>query len=127
MATTIEQDAHAIRQALAGDNDRVVVTLSREAAEFVAGFLDARAQGRRVVITREGPEVSPNEAAALLGVSRPQVRRLMDSGQLEYRTVGKHHRITVTSVDEWRARERPRRRAALATLADLQNELGLNE
>lgn len=123
----MERDAQAVRQALAGSGDRVEVSLSREAAEFIARFLDARAQGRRVVVTRGGDEVSPNEAAALLGMSRPQVRKLMETGHLAYRTVGTHHRITVASVEAWRARETPRRHAALAALTDLQNELGLDE
>ena len=71
--------------------------------------------------------MTPAEAAALLAMSRPQVRRLMDQGKLDFRMVGTHHRIRVASIQAFLDTERPRRRAALAELAELQNELGLTE
>lgn len=70
-------------------------------------------------------EVTPTEAAVLLDMSRPQVRKLMDRGLLEFRKVGTHHRIRVSSIRAFLDAERPRRREALADLAALQDELGL--
>ena len=72
-------------------------------------------------------EVTPHEAALLLGMSRPQVHKLLDQGSLEFRKVGAHHRIRVESIQEFLDAERPRRRSALAELAQLQDELGLTE
>ncbi|WP_239310330.1 MULTISPECIES: helix-turn-helix domain-containing protein [unclassified Frankia] len=69
-------------------------------------------------------EVAPTEAAVLLGMSRPQVRKLMDRGLLEYRKVGTHHRVRVSSIRAFLETERPRRREALADLAAVQNDLG---
>ncbi|MCK9928275.1 helix-turn-helix domain-containing protein [Frankia sp. Mgl5] len=63
----------------------------------------------------------------LLGMSRPQVRKLMDRGLLEFRKVGTHHRVRVSSIRTFLENERPRRREALAELASIQNELGLTE
>lgn len=58
-------------------------------------------------------------------MSRPQVRKRMDRGLLEFRKVGTHHRVRVSSIRAFLESERPRRRDALADLAALQNELGL--
>lgn len=102
-------------------------SLSRETAELVARVVDARARGQRVVFAHADEEVTPNEAAKLLGMSRPQVRKLIDQGALQFRMVGSHHRIGVTSIQNFLDEERSRRRAALGGLAHVQDELGLTE
>jgi excisionase family DNA binding protein len=79
------------------------------------------------VVTPRSAEVTPAEAAVLLGMSRPQVHKLLDQGLLPFRKIGTHHRIRVSSIRGFLAAERPRRREALADLADLQDELGLTE
>jgi excisionase family DNA binding protein len=85
----------------------------------------ARARGEEIVVSPANTEVSPTEAAVLLAMSRPQVRKLMDRGLLEFRKVGTHHRIRVSSIRAFLETERERRREALAELAVVQNELGL--
>lgn len=127
MIDVLTRDADALHRALDGKGDEVKLSLSRETAEWLARIVDARAHGQEVVFTRSGGEVTPTEAAALLGVSRPQVRKFMDEGKLEFRKVGTHHRITVESLQAFREQERARRRVAMEELSQLQNELGLLE
>ena len=127
MPDLLDRDAEALHRALEGAGGEVKVKLSRETAELVSQLVDARARGEEIVVTPGTAEVTPTEAAVLLGMSRPQVRKLMDRGLLEFRMVGTHHRIRVTSIREFLAAEQPRRREALDKLAALQNELGLTE
>ena len=127
MTEALTRDAEALRRALHRQGDEVRVSLSRETAELVSHLVDARARGQQIVVTHGNAEVTPAEAAALLAMSRPQVRKLMDQGKLDFRMVGTHHRIRVASIQAFLDTERPRRRAALAELAELQNELGLTE
>lgn len=127
MTDALTRDADALHRALSGTGDEVKLSLSRETAEWLAGIVDARAQGQEIVVTHAGGEVTPTEAAALLGVSRPQVRKFMDEGRLDFRMVGTHHRITVESLQNFRDLERARRRVAMEELSRLQNELGLME
>jgi excisionase family DNA binding protein len=121
------RDAEAIHRALAKAGDEVRVALSRETAELVARLVDAWVRGEEILVTAGNAEVTPTEAAVLLGMSRPQVRKLMDRGLLEFRKVGTHHRIRVSSIRAFLDAERPRRREAMADLAAVQNELGLTE
>lgn len=121
----LSRDADALRRALDRTGPEVKLSLSRETAEWVARIVEARARGQEIVVTREGGEVTPAEAAALLGISRPQVRKLMDEGRLDSRMVGTHHRITVESLQQFREQERAGRRVAMSELSQLQNELGL--
>jgi excisionase family DNA binding protein len=123
----LARDVEAVHRALDAGGDEVQVSLSRETAELLARVVDARARGQQVLLTRGHAEVTPSEAAELLGMSRPQVRKLMDQGVLDFRKVGAHHRIRVSSIRAFLDAERPRRRAALGDLADLQDELGLTE
>ncbi|MDR1386924.1 MAG: helix-turn-helix domain-containing protein [Propionibacteriaceae bacterium] len=128
MAVTVaHEDVAALERSLLAGGERVDVTLSRETVEFLARVAKAKAAGQEVVITRGFEEVSPAEAAALMGLSRPQVRKLMDRGLLPYRMVGAHHRIPVAEMKRYLVEQRQRREAALAELAELQNELGLVE
>jgi excisionase family DNA binding protein len=127
MADLLMRDAEALHHALAKPGGEVKVALSRETAELVSRLVDARARGEEIVVTAGTAEVTPTEAAVLLGMSRPQVRKLMDRGLLDFRKVGTHHRIRVSSIRAFLEAERPRRREALAELAVLQNDLGLAE
>ncbi|MCB0975593.1 MAG: hypothetical protein KDB86_13725 [Actinobacteria bacterium] len=51
----------------------------------------------------------------------------MDDRKLDFRKVGTHHRITVTSIRALLEADRKRRAPILAELASLQNDTGLVE
>jgi excisionase family DNA binding protein len=85
--------------------DGRVVPLSESAARLVAAVLD------------DDAKVSPEEAARLLGVSRPMVVRWIDEGLLVDEPVGTHHRIPVSSVLVLRDARRDAGRAALELVA----------
>ncbi len=127
MTDILTGDADKLHRALAKGGDEVRVTVSRETAEWVVQMVDAKVSGCEVVLTNDLGEVSPTDAGQLLGMSRPQVRKLMDGGQLDFRKVGTHHRITVASIQAFLATERERRAPILAEIARLQNDAGLTE
>ncbi|MFT3797950.1 excisionase family DNA-binding protein [Microbacterium sp.] len=127
MTDVLIRDADALHRALDGAGDEVEVSVSRQTAEWLARIVDARSRGQRVVVTHGHAEVTPSEAAALLGVSRPQVRKFMDEGKLGFRMVGTHHRIPIESVEAFKAWTRGRHHKGMEELSRLQNELGLFE
>ena len=127
MTAVLEADAREIHRALESDDEPISVSLSRETVEFLASVIDARAQGQEVVMTRALQEVTTTEAAKLLGMSRPQVGKLMEQGRLPYRLVGTHHRIPLSAINAFLDIESKRQRAAMAELVALQNALGLTE
>ncbi len=127
MTDVLIRDADALHRALDGVGDEVNISVSRQTAEWLARIVDARSRGQRVVVTHGHAEVTPAEAAALLGVSRPQVRKFMDEGKLGFRMVGAHHRIPMESIEAFRAWEKEQRTKGVEELSRLQNELGLFE
>lgn len=78
--------------------------------------LHGLANGRTVHVIVEGESYSPNQAAEVLGVSRTVIRKLMDIGELPFRTKpGSDHRL-IAAADLEAAR---RQADAMDTLASV--------
>jgi excisionase family DNA binding protein len=75
-----------------------IVRLPPRAAALLEAALAHLLQGGRVAILAEDQELSPNDAAEILGISRPLVVHRMDVGDLPFRYVGKHRRMKFKDV-----------------------------
>lgn len=62
-------------------------------AIMLEGLLDAVRRGADVTLLASDKELTPNQAAQLLQVSRPRLVKIMDRGLLAYRLVGSNRRI----------------------------------
>lgn len=80
----------------AGDDRTVIVP--QAAVDLIKTMFESLSRGERVAVLSEDAEVTPNEASAILGVSRPLVVHRMDIGDLPFRYVGKHRRARLTDV-----------------------------
>jgi excisionase family DNA binding protein len=65
-------------------------------------------------------------AAKLLGVSRPTLRKLIDSGELPASKTGSHHKLHLEDVIALKAKRHEARRAALDALHEIDDELGID-
>jgi excisionase family DNA binding protein len=99
-----------------------VVSLPPKAAALLEAALEHLLQGERVVLLADDIEVSPNEAAEILGMSRPLVVHRMDRGHLPFRYVGKHRRAKLKDVLAFKKKV-DAQRAAMKKLTDLGEEL----
>lgn len=70
------------------------------------------------VVVSQQAELSPEEAAKVLGVSRPLVYHRMDSGRLPFREVGTHRRVLLKDVLALKECEAARRDASRALSED---------
>lgn len=100
------------------DGSREAVEVSVAATRLIADLLEKAATSREVALLTEDAEISPEDAATILGVSRPLVRRRMDMGDLPFRRVGSHRRVRLADVLEIKRREAPVRAALEALRAD---------
>jgi excisionase family DNA binding protein len=94
-------------------------------AELLRQVLTSLAAGKNVTVTEALEEVTPNEAAEYLNVSRPYVAKLMDDGILPYRQVGNHRRIPFPDLAAYREQEKARARTSMREVTRLSEELGL--
>ena len=104
------------------DGDDQTLSLPPEAASLIGSLLGHLSQGERVAVLTEDQELSPNDAASILGVSRPLVVHRMDIGDLPFRYVGKHRRATLRDVLALKTRS-DAQRAAMEALADDAEDL----
>jgi hypothetical protein len=98
------------------------LSLPAEAAVLIEALLDHLSRGERVAVLTEDRELSPNDAASILGISRPLVVHRMDIGDLPFRCVGKHRRATLRDVLALKTKI-DARRAAMEALADDAEDL----
>ena len=89
--------------------------------ELACGF----DEGNAVTIVPYNAELTTQQAADFLNVSRPHLVGLLESNELSYRKVGSHRRILFKDLVEYQQRTRIERKKALDELATQAQELGL--
>lgn len=82
-------------------------------------------RGNRVSLLSFGRLLTTQQAAELLGMSRPYLIKLLERGDIPYEMVGTHRRIGLEDVLRYRRERSERRRAALREL--LQDAESLDE
>ena len=97
--------------------DDRTVTVPQAAVALIEAMLVSLSRGERVAVLSEDAEVTPNEAATILGISRPLVVHRMEIGDLPFRYVGKHRRARLTDGLALKAKLDPQQ-AALKSLAE---------
>ncbi|MFK4771746.1 DNA-binding protein [Rhizobium sp. ZW T2_16] len=98
------------------------LTIPPTAAAAVETLLAHLLRGERVAVLAEDQELSPTEASAVLGISRPLVVLRMDRGDLPFRYVGKHRRALLKDVLALKSRLDVRQ-AAIDLLAEDTEDL----
>jgi excisionase family DNA binding protein len=110
---------------VAADGRGPTIDLPPAAVSGLLTILERIADGRRPGILPVEAELTTQQAAELLNVSRPYLVRLLDQGAIPSRKVGSHRRVLAADVTAYKAREVERRRAALDALAADAQELKL--
>lgn len=83
------------------------------------------AAGLAVSIVPVGTQLSTQQAAELLGVSRPHLVKLVDAGEIPHTKVGMHRRLLLRDVIAYRDRQAGVRSEALDELSRLSEDLPL--
>jgi excisionase family DNA binding protein len=106
------------------EGDTRTLEVSRESLELFAEVLAHMAAGEGVTVVPRSAELTTQQAADLLNVSRPYLIKLLDAGTIDYHLVGRHRRILAESLLRYRSEDDQRRRAAADELSGLTQEMG---
>jgi excisionase family DNA binding protein len=103
------------------------VELPKTAVDGLIEVLEAVAAGDTATVVRTPREVTTQQAAEVLNVSRPTVVRLIDEGALPARKVGSHRRVPLADLLTYRDQMIAQRRQVLKDMVRDAEALGLSD
>jgi excisionase family DNA binding protein len=114
-------------QVAAAGRELTTFDLPPSVARLLTDILKQTAAGHAVSVVPLEAEVTTQQAADLLNVSRPYVVGMIERGLLPTRMVGNQRRLPLKDVLAYKADNRAKRLKSLEELAALDQELGLYE
>ena len=121
-------------EVLRANADRQEFTIRIEGTEFslpapamkvLAKILRYMSEGKAISVVPVETELSTQQAADLMNVSRPHLVKILEAGEIPFEKVGKHRRVKFVDVKTYRAKSKAERRKKLSALQKLGQELGI--
>jgi excisionase family DNA binding protein len=82
-------------------------------------------QGKATLIAPQGLLLTTQEAADFLGVSRPTLVKLLETGAIAFSKPNRHRRVRLQDLIDFQRRRRMERRDTLNRMTKEASELGL--
>ncbi|WP_313344374.1 helix-turn-helix domain-containing protein [Stenotrophomonas sp.] len=101
------------------------IQLPMAALRLLGDILAELADGNAVRIVPVHAELTTQQAADMLNVSRPHLVKLLESGKLPYHRTGKHRRVRFNDLMTYKQARDDKSAQALDALASQAQELGL--
>ena len=108
-----------------GIDSSPTLELPPKVLRFFAEMLGAMAEQKLVTLVPQKHELTTQEAAAFLNVSRPFVIKEIETGKIPHRKVGRHRRVTFTDLVKYQRLSQEGSDQALQDLTDQAQKLGL--
>ena len=119
-------DQHAEPAALLGP-DGEQIPLPIEVYQILVRVVDAMSKQRGVTIAPVEQKLTTQQAADLLGMSRPTLTKILDQGEIPFEKLpgSRHRRLLLADVLDYQSRRAERRNQALTELVRDAEEQGL--
>lgn len=101
------------------------IELPTTALRLLVDILAELADGNAVQVVPVHAELTTQEAADLLNVSRPHLVKLLEEGALPFHKTGKHRRIRFADLMRFKAARARASEQAMQELAEQAQELGM--
>ncbi|MEE9403386.1 MAG: helix-turn-helix domain-containing protein [Algisphaera sp.] len=108
-----------------GTND--LIDLPPMMRNIIQDVLQHLAAGRGVQIVAIETDLTTNQAANILGVSRPYLIKLLDSNDIPHTKVNRHRRVKLDDLLTYRQAQQDARGRSLDEMYQASEELGLYE
>lgn len=129
--TRIAEESGRILAAHARDELRVhlddgqTLVLPKSVARLLSHILTEMAEGNAVTMIPIHAEMTTQEAANFLNVSRPHLISLLERGDIPFHRVGTHRRVRFQDIKGYKDRLQADRSHALDELAKASQDLGI--
>jgi excisionase family DNA binding protein len=107
-----------------GENDQSI-ELPANVVNLLMEVLGAMAAGRGITLIPENAELTTVQAAEILNVSRPFLIKLLEEKLIPFRKVGKHRRVRIEDIMNYKQKIDQEREAILDQLVAAAQELNL--
>lgn len=109
-------------------DDEKDITVPVKAIHMLADILNQMAQGNAISIVPIHAELTTQQAADILNVSRPYlIKNILDAGKLAYHKSGTRRKILYKDLLAYKNDDLAERKALMAELAKQAQELGMME
>jgi len=102
------------------------ITLTPAIAQTFLEVLRLISSGNGFMMIPVTAELTTQEAADLLNVSRPYFIKVLERGDIAYTTVGRHRRVKAEDLFAYKERRDKERAEALSEMAELDASMGLD-
>ncbi len=123
LSRLLGQMPHAERAQVKLDGSDLI--LPRQALALLRDLLVEMAQGNAVTIVPTHAELTTQEAANLLNVSRPYLVKLLENGDIPFTKAGTHRRIRYQDLMTYREQRMLESKSALDELTAQAQELNM--
>lgn len=125
LAQRLPKEGQVRLQLIDEDETSEVVVLPAVAIRLLHAILSQMAEGNAVTLVPHHAELTTQQAADFLNVSRPFLVKLLDEGEIPHRKVGTHRRVRLQDLLAYRQQNERQRLKTLEKLAEQAQELDL--
>lgn len=116
-------DAERVQLSLKGSNGQTDdLVLPGDVLQILLDVLAEMSKGNAISLVPHHQEISTQEAANLLNVSRPFLIGLLEKREIPFHKVGSHRRVRLTDLLEYKERVHQQRSAVLDELTALSQD-----
>jgi len=124
IAGNIKKSTKEVEIGIKGEEVSVKIPVS--ALKHLNTIMNLMAQGKAITVNPVDAEITTQEAADILLVSRPYVVKLLENGKIPFHMVGSHRRIRLEDLLAYKKQMEKEREEALTELTRISQELGLD-
>jgi excisionase family DNA binding protein len=106
-------------------DESVKVSVPESALNFLLKYLHSLSEGQAVSILPVESEMSTQQAADILNVSRPHLVKMLENDEIPHHKVGRHRRINARDLIEYKRNRDEEREGLLDDLASQAQELDM--
>lgn len=107
------------------DDAKDYLNIPQKALSLLFEILGNMAKGKSITLIPSDAEVSTQQAADIMNVSRPHLVKLLEQGDIQFRKVGTHRRIMLKHLVAYESKLKRNRDRKLNFLAKQAQELNL--
>ena len=125
LAALVSRKRADVRVVAQSDHKKIELILPFPAVKMLLHILTQMSEGNSLTLIPIHAELSTQEAANLLNISRPFLIKLLEKGEIAFHRVGTHRRILFKDIQSYKTKQTTVSNRALQRLTDQAQQLDM--